>query len=497
MSLITPNAGSGIIYDAPRTVSDLMCSTAYIRLIAGPIGSGKTTGMIFELLRRAAEQARAPDGYRYTRFAIVRQTLQQIKQTILKDIISWLRGIVVWRVSDSTVYLNVGDIRSEWICVPMENIEDQRRLLSSQLTGIWISECIEIDPSLIDPLVGRCGRYPDPKLGGCSWQGIIMDTNFPEEGSEWYRLMENPEPHWNIFKQPGGLDEHAENLNWLDQTPESLKLPIDHPDRLVQGVGYYIRAASGRSEEWVDRYVRAKYGIDPSGRAVFASSFRPRTGDGAPWHVVPELKPVQGAMLVVGHDLGRDPCALITQVDGWGRLLVLQEVICRHMGLELAVNTKLRPALADTRYWGLPVCISGDPAGAAKSTISEETSFDCFKRLGFNAYPASTNDFDPRVRAVEFWLLGSRNAGPALLIDGSRCPTLVQAMKAGYRFKLMQETGEPGPRPIKNEWSHIAEALQYAALASMPGMIGLIGRHMFSSVKGASRRQVPSPLGWT
>lgn len=485
---------SNIVYNAPPTVSELMRSTAYIRLIAGPVGSGKTTGMIFELLRRACEQAPAADGIRYTRFAIVRQTLQQIKMTILKDILSWLRGITVWRVSESTVYLQVGDVRSEWILVPLENIEDQRRLLSSNFTGIWVSECIEIDASLIDPIVGRCGRFPDPKLAPCTWQGVVMDTNMPEEGSDWHATMESPAGHWQIFKQPGGLDEHAENLQWLNQTAETLLLPEDHPDRLIQGVQYYIRAAGGRSEEWVDRYVRAKYGIDPSGRAVFAATFHPRTRDGAPWHVVPQLTPVPGYIMMIGQDFGRDPCAVLTQVDQRGRLLVLEEVICRHMGLELAVDTKLRPALSQSRYLGIPVAVIGDPSGVAKSQHSEETSFDLLRRKGLTGYPASTNDFDPRVRAVEQWFLGSRDAGPAILIDGPRCPTLVQALKSGYRFKLTKETNEPGPRPIKNEWSHVAEALQYAALGTQMG--NMIAQHLLFSMRPQQRQPPPSPLGW-
>jgi hypothetical protein len=75
-----------IIYDAPPTCADFMQSEAFIRLIAGPVGSGKTTACLFELFRRSCEQAPAPDGYRYTRFAILRQTLTQLKPTVLKDI---------------------------------------------------------------------------------------------------------------------------------------------------------------------------------------------------------------------------------------------------------------------------------------------------------------------------------------------------------------------------------------------------------------------------
>jgi hypothetical protein len=41
----------------------------------------------------------------------------------------------------------------------------QRRLLSMQLTGAWMSEAIEMDVGLVDALAGRLGRYPSAQLG--------------------------------------------------------------------------------------------------------------------------------------------------------------------------------------------------------------------------------------------------------------------------------------------------------------------------------------------
>lgn len=124
-----------IVYDAPPTCAHFMKSDAFFRLIAGPVGSGKTTACLFEIFRRSCEQAPAPDGFRYTRWAIVRQTLKQLKDTVLKDITTWLAGIAQYKVSDSTIYIQIGDIRSEWVLIPLDNPEDQRRLLSMQLTG--------------------------------------------------------------------------------------------------------------------------------------------------------------------------------------------------------------------------------------------------------------------------------------------------------------------------------------------------------------------------
>src|SRR3954468_943132 len=132
-----------LIYEAPPVLAKFMQSDSYGRIAAGPVGSGKTTACLIELLRRAVEQRPAPDGNKYTRFAVVRQTLQALKSTVLKDCDTWLtsRSLGMWRVSESTFHVNFDNIRSEWVFLPLESQEDQARLLSMQLTGAWLSEC--------------------------------------------------------------------------------------------------------------------------------------------------------------------------------------------------------------------------------------------------------------------------------------------------------------------------------------------------------------------
>lgn len=466
-----------------------MKSESFGRLIAGPVGSGKTTACLFELFRRAIEQHQAPDGIRYTRFAIVRQTLKQLKDTVLKDILDWLKGVATYKVSDNTIYIQFGDVKSEWVLIPLDNPEDQARLLSMQLTGAWMSECIEMNVALMSPLAGRCGRYPGPILGGASWKGIIADTNMPSEGSDWYKFMEvNTPPDWQVFIQPGGMSDEAENLEWLTQSPDTLKLDVTDERRREQGREYYKRFVRSNSADWCKRYVHAQYGDDPSGSAVFRESFKRH------WHCVDELTPISSYPLIVGLDFGRDPCAVICQPDHRGRLLVLEEIIAEDIGLELQLQRAIKPTLMQDRYLGKSVYIVGDPAGKQRSTLYEETSFDLIKRNGLLAYPAPTNDVTKRLNAVESWLLGSRDGGPAMLIDSSRCPTLVRALGGGYRFGKTKG-GMRKPAPDKNEYSHIADAFQYACVASHGGMSDMIANKM--SRRRSSGRGSMSAAAWT
>jgi hypothetical protein len=478
-----------IRFDAPPTVAAFMKSASFGRLIAGPVGSGKTTGCIFELLRRALEQAPASDGYRYTRFAVVRQTLKQLKDTVLKDILSWLGTVAHYKVQDNVVIVEFADCKSEWLLLPLEDAEDQRRLLSMQLTGAWMSECIEMDVNLVAGIAGRCGRYPSGARGTPSWFGIIADTNMPSEGSDWHKFMDIDQPEdWEIYVQPGGLEEYAENLAHLTQTADTKVLDEDDPARLAQGRLYYERLARSNNIDWVKRYVHAQFGNDPSGTAVFRESFK------SSFHAADGLIPNRFAPLVVGQDFGRDPWSIITQMDARGRLLVLEEIEAEDIGLEQHIQRSLRPVLMRPEYLGIPVIVIGDPSGTARSSIYEETTFDVLKREGLACLPAPTNDLAPRLRAVESWLLKQSDGKGALLVDRAKCPTIIRGLAGGYRYAKTRN-GTRKPLPDKNKYSHPMDALQYACLVAHGQMNAVIGRAL-GHRRQVQRRKVTA-AGWT
>jgi hypothetical protein len=486
-------------FNAPPTVARFMNSEARFRLIAGPVGSGKTAGCIMELLKRATLQAPGRDGMRRTRFAIVRQTLKQIKDTVLKDILQWLDGLCDYKVSEGVIYVQFGNVRSEWLLIPLDEPKDVRRLLSMQLTGAWMSEAIEMDTEVISPLIGRCGRYPSNALRPDNhagewptWYGVIADTNMPEEGSSWHELMEvNTPSNYQVFIQPGGMEPNAENI-----------------ENLPGKRRYYIEQLTGKSKEWIDRYIHAKYGTDPSGTAVFKSTFIPdfhvrkltpeQRADGQRY----AINVADGMPLIIAQDFGRNPCSLICQPDHMGGGHVLEEVVAKDIGLEQHLRLHLMPKLRSERYFGRPVYMIGDPKGRDRSTVYEETTFDVVKRAGLNAYPAPTNDIDKRLRAVEALLLQQRQGRGALLIDGDLCPTLVLALKSRYRF-AKRLNGELQAKPEKlHPWSDLADDLQYFCLVIQGGLHNYIAARIAREQRAVAAmasgpRQRISARGWT
>ncbi len=386
-------------------------------------------------------------------------------------------------------------MHSDWLFIPLEDANDQARLLSMQLTGAWLSECIEMNFNVLAPLSARIGRYPAPGVAGVpTWAGIIADTNMPTQGTPWHKFMTEPPSDAQIFIQPSGMAENAESLAYIGpQTPETAALPLYDPRRQAQGRTYYERMVRqhGENSAWCRRYVFAEYGEDPSGQGVFRSTFIPS------FHGVENTLVIPGYPLIIGQDFGRNPWSIICQMDHQGRLVIHEEVEANNIGLELHLQQNLRPRLMQTKYLGTKMFVVGDPAGVAKSTISEETSFDVIKRMGLSAFPAPTNDIDPRLRAVEALLGQQRNGGPALIINKLACPMLFRAMCGGYRF-LKTKAGALRPTPDKMDpegFSHVADTLQYVALVVHGGLVHDFAARM-TPRNFAPRPRIPA-AAWT
>ena len=56
-----------VIYTPTPTLARFHRSDAFMRGVRGPIGSGKSTAMSWEIMRRARAQKPGPDGVRRTR----------------------------------------------------------------------------------------------------------------------------------------------------------------------------------------------------------------------------------------------------------------------------------------------------------------------------------------------------------------------------------------------------------------------------------------------
>lgn len=464
-------------YTPPSTIARFMADGSLVRVLVGPVGSGKSMGCIMELLRRSCQQM-PHNNVRYTRHALIRNTMSQLRQTVLADIQQYLGPIVHYFVTDSTVQIRVGmpdgtKLHADFIMIPLDTKEDVRRLLSMQLTGAWLNEVREIPIEILSALIGRLGRYPSKAMGGPTWFGLIADTNPWDTDSPYHeRLVLNPSPNWKLFHQPSGIGPDAENVE---------NLPPN----------YYENLSDGHDLDWAAVHVESQWGVSNAGQAVFRKSFH------APTHVK-DMKLVvnPGRPLIVGVDFGRTPTALIGQVDNYGRLIVMREIVTENMGIVMMAREHLKPALFEEPFVGKQVFIVGDPAGNQRSQIGEETPFTALKEEGFLAYPASTNKIDTRLTAIEK-LFTTTIAGEAgIQISREGCPMLIQALGNKYRYRRMRD-GRVEELPEKlHPWSDLADSLSYMALGVQMNLSArALARAQPRFTK--SPQQLVSAAGWT
>jgi hypothetical protein len=439
-------------------------STAFVRGIKGPIGSGKSISCCMDIMMHALKQPAGRDGWARSRVVIVRNCYPELKSTTIKSWLDWFPEEVFGKVkwdSPITHTLELGDKRVlEAVFLAVDRPEDTKKLLSLETTWLWLNEARELPKAVLDAGSGRVGRYPSAATGAGAYHPcVIMDTNPPADDHWWYRLAEEERPDsFDFFDQPSGLSEEAENLDWLNQTADTILLPVGHPQRRAQGRIYYERLVAGKDPNWVKVYVKAEYGSVADGRAIFPE-FNERI------HVASEpLVAHSGLPIFLGFDLGLTPACVISQLTPRGQFRVLDEVVGVSIGLSQFIDTQLKPLLS-MKYPNAKIISLHDPAGIQRSQADEVTCRQILKNKGLNPSSVSTNAFMPRREAVAYFLTRLVDGDPAFILSPT-CKVLRKALNGDYKFKRVNVPGEERYKdvPDKNACSHIAEALQYACI---------------------------------
>jgi hypothetical protein len=453
-------------YHAEPTLARLHLSLAVFKYVEGPVGSGKSTGCIMDLLRMGMEQQPDSHGIRKTRWAIIRATNPQLRSTTIKTFEMWIPPEVApvvytapinsrlrQRLADGTIC----DI--EFIFIALDEPEDVRKLTSLELTGAYINEGREIEHTHVETLQGRIGRYPqtvkDKDTGkvlyGPTHIKIIMDSN-PPKTTHWifdtFHTGNTPEGY-EIFTQPPAVYWDEKEEKWV-MNPDAENL--SHlPD------GYYERQLKGATDEYIRVMLAGECGMTVAGKPVFPSYSERR-------HVSPVmLNPIRGYPIIAGIDFGLMPAVVLGQLTHKG-FRVTDELPATDESLEDFLTEYLAPLLA-ARYPGYPIIGSGDPAGRGRSGLDKRTPFDVLIAAGIKAFPAYTNNFITRKETVEWFL--RRDEG---LLISPHCTVLREGFAGGYIYKLQRNnTGRHSERPDKNEYSHPMDALQYALLQAKYG----------------------------
>jgi len=199
-----------ISFEHAPTVWPYIMSDARHRLIVGPFGSGKTVGSLYDVVRRASQQRPSTQtGMRKSRWAVVRNTVRQLRETTLKSWFDWFPNGTLghWQEGRKTYHIKQGDIDAEVVFCALDDANDVKNLLSLELTGACLAEFREINREIFQALDGRIGRYPRMNEGGPSWIGIWGDSNMPEEESYWWAMLEGRDPDDPKTKKSNKIDK--------------------------------------------------------------------------------------------------------------------------------------------------------------------------------------------------------------------------------------------------------------------------------------------------
>lgn len=473
-----------VVWQPPGPVAlAFLKSRAFVCGIRGPFGSGKSITAIMKLMRIAQAQPKAPDGIRYSRFAIIRNTYPELKTTTIKSFHDWIPETVgKWQPEGPPTQWVEGDgLSIEIMFVALDRPDDVRKLLSMELTAAWVNEAREVPKAIIDGLTGRIGRYPRADKGGCPNPQLILDTNPPDTDHWWYVMAERDDstpagadmlrslaeaeailrlpgpngeppaladgvPLFEFFSQPDGLSDEAENAVGLSGQPGGR-------------LGYYARASAGKTKEWIDVYVRGRYGFVADGKPIF-----PEYRDDLHCRPVPYNPKLP---VLIGLDFGLTPAAVLLHQFPMGGYGAFDEVVALDMGAK-KFGRLLSQKLAE--YGIRDYRATGDPAGEQRSQADDEqTPFLMLAAENIVARPAETNDFTVRREAVAEPLGRLIDGVPGLIID-PRCKVLRKGMMGGYCYRRMAVSGDRfADKPDKGPMSHVCEAAGYALVGAGEG----------------------------
>ena len=421
-------------YASVPTIKKFSQSDSFIRGLMGPFGSGKSSGCVVDLIKLANAQEPGPDGIRRRRSIVVRNTYQQLRDTTIKTVMDWLpeRHFGNYKKTEHN-YIVSGFEGLEWEIMfrALDRPDHVQNLLSMEVSDAWLNEAREIPKAVFEGVQGRVGRYPPRREVSPTRPCIIMDTNPPATDSWWYELFEKNRPdNAELFKQPSGIGDHAENLHNL-------------PDN------YYQNLIMGKDDGFVKVYVHGDYGVVQTGKPVYPGyidSMHTKEVDTLP------------GTIIRGWDFGLTPACVLAQVDHQGQLRFIDEFVTERAGIDRFSDEVLRHCA--TRYSGHDYEDIGDPAGNSASDTDERSCFDILNGKGIDIEPGPIT-LPERLEPMRFGLSTLIDGKPSIVVH-PRCETLRIGFQGAYKYKRMVVSGERfADKPDKDKYSHPHDAAQY------------------------------------
>lgn len=461
-----------------------------IAVCVGSTGSGKTTESIRRTIRVAQWQHPSPiDGVRKGRTIVLAPTYRKLWDQVVgsyQDEIPWANKEGGWRgghgepadhIYDFMWKENGRDIGRVHVEVlfraPGENQELAEFFRGLKATAWWFPEMdTNPDEALLSLASNRTHRYPemrdrpdDPNLP-TAYGGVFGDANAPIIGS-WFhdRFFLERRPSDKLFLQPPGYDPMSpDGFHALAENVMNLK----KADRQ-----YYKTKAANHDEHDRIRLLENKPGYSREGKPVHPlfNAITMSSPEG--------FEPDATLPLVIGLDAGSNTlshAAAFVQRSWGGQVRVLAEIPYESQTDIVEVSAEIK-RLCETRFSACRnVEIVVDPAAGGQSAMKRGVTWAQMIRglTGLPVRPSPSQDPGVRRAAVDQILKKQAGPGiPAFICSAPHTQQLMKALAGMYHYEKKKKGYAEAPK--KNEYSHIADALQYAVLG-LNG-VGVIEAH--------------------
>lgn len=183
------------------------------------------------------------------------------------------------------------------------------------------------------------------------------------------------------------------------------------------------------------------------------------------------LDPYLGLPLLCGWDFGLTPACVVAQLRD-GILYIVREYVSEHKSIDKFCPMVMADLTIRYPQWrdpGKDFRHYIDPAGLQEAQTDQRTCAGVMSECGLrNIYPGPI-DFESRRKSVEHFLVLHTKDGPGLQLYPGHCPTLSKGFSGGYRYPDSYIDIEPSgrPKPIKDQFSHCHDALQYLAAGAL------------------------------
>lgn len=460
-------------YDPLPTLLEFHEDPAQMRCIVGPVGSGKTTGVAWELFYYLPQFLFDNYGYLRTRWVIVRNTYAELIDTTQKTVFEWFDwGNYKTQQKDYEIRYPNGMV-VEALFRSCDRPEDVKKFKSLEITGYWIDESIEVDDTIKKMLKNRIGRYPSVRMATAWYKKKFR--RFPKT---WFKngKLRPVLPRFGMETTNPPDVEHPTYTDFRWNRPPPGPIPEGEPLKNHAGfwqppgenennlrAGYYdqLREDYEGNADWIETYIEGKPGVIITGKLVYNNFVRDRHVAKAP------LVWSRGPLYRGWDNSGNTPACIVVQVPTATHVQVLAEFHTARMNI--VDFTRYVVSECNLRYPNAKFTEWGDPAGA-NTFSTKDGGFTSNSKLqedesGIKVMSSEQN-WIARVESVD----QSLGRYDGLLIDPG-CTRLINGFIGGYCLPQIALTGMYQNKPNKlNKFTHIHDALQYVMVKIVKGV---------------------------